>query len=355
MPVGFPAKTTYANGDVFSASDINDTNGTINLLTSSTLSLAAGKNCIINGGFDIWQRGTSFGSLTDGGFFADRWAVDFNGSGATRTVSRQEIAGAWETSSRYFMRYAQSVAGTGGTYNWFHQRIESVATFAGQTVTVSFRAKADATRSVDVAISQVFGGGGSSQVNYNFGTAVLTTSWQRFSYTVALTSISGKTIGTNNNLELDFKLPLNTAMTIDVGDVQLELGSTATTFSRAGGTLQGELALCQRYYWRIIAGPTYQVFSNSGWYASSTQFEAVHRMPVSMRIAPTSLDFAGTLQVLDTAGTGLSTSSGSISGVESNPDTVRVNWTVSGATSGRFGNVRANNSATAYVGFSAEL
>lgn len=32
MAVGFPAKTTYVNGDVFSASDINDTNGTLNLI-----------------------------------------------------------------------------------------------------------------------------------------------------------------------------------------------------------------------------------------------------------------------------------------------------------------------------------
>lgn len=32
MAVGFPTKVTYANGDVFSASDINDTNGTINLI-----------------------------------------------------------------------------------------------------------------------------------------------------------------------------------------------------------------------------------------------------------------------------------------------------------------------------------
>jgi hypothetical protein len=32
MAVGFPAKTTYVNGDVFSASDINDTNGTLNLV-----------------------------------------------------------------------------------------------------------------------------------------------------------------------------------------------------------------------------------------------------------------------------------------------------------------------------------
>jgi hypothetical protein len=206
------------------------------------------KNVIINGGFDIWQRGTSFGSLTDGAFFADRWAVDFNGTGATRTVSRQEIAGAWATSSRYFMRYAQSVAGSGGTYNWFHQRIEDVTTLAGQNVVISFWAKADASRSVDVAGSQVFGGGGSSQVNFTLGTAALTTTWTKFSFTVALGSMSGKTIGTNSNVEIDFKLPLNTAMTIDIGDVQLEAGSQATPFSRAGGTLQGELAACQRYY-----------------------------------------------------------------------------------------------------------
>ena len=32
MAVGFPAKVSYANGDVFSAGDINDTNGTLNLL-----------------------------------------------------------------------------------------------------------------------------------------------------------------------------------------------------------------------------------------------------------------------------------------------------------------------------------
>lgn len=32
MAVGLPLKTTYADGDVFSAADINDTNGTVNLL-----------------------------------------------------------------------------------------------------------------------------------------------------------------------------------------------------------------------------------------------------------------------------------------------------------------------------------
>jgi hypothetical protein len=32
MAVGFPTKVTYANGDVYSAGDVNDTNGTLNLL-----------------------------------------------------------------------------------------------------------------------------------------------------------------------------------------------------------------------------------------------------------------------------------------------------------------------------------
>jgi len=36
MAVGFPTKVTYANGDVFSAGDINDTNGTLNLLNPTT-------------------------------------------------------------------------------------------------------------------------------------------------------------------------------------------------------------------------------------------------------------------------------------------------------------------------------
>jgi hypothetical protein len=318
-------------------------------------SMAGGKNAVINGGFDNWQRGTSFGSLTDGSFFADRWAVDFNGTGATRTVSRQEIAGAWATSSRYFSRYAQSVAGTGGTYNWFHTRIEGVATYAGQTVTVSFMAKADASRSVDVAISQVFGGGGSAQVNYNFGTAALTTSWQRFTYNVALTSISGKTIGTNDNLELDFKMPVNTAMTIDVGDVQLEVGSVATQFTRAGGTIQGELAACQRYYFREVVGGAYGFLGTGSSAQSTTAASISFPLPVTMRVSPTSVETGGTPQISDSANRSapstlvLDTASSKTCGVLVSSTSSAV------LTQYRAYRIQANNDATTYVGWSAEL
>ena len=357
-----------AKGDLIAAS-ANDTparlavgaNGETLVADSSTstglryqATQAAGKNAIINGGFDIWQRGTSFGSLTDGGFFADRWAVDFNGTGATRTVSRQEIAGAWATSSRYFMRYAQSVAGTGGTYNWFHTRIEGVATYAGQTVTVSFMAKADASRSVDVAISQVFGGGGSSQVNYNFGTAALTTSWQRFTYNVALTSISGKTIGTNDNLELDFKMPLNTAMTIDVGDIQLEVGSVATQFTRTGGTIQGELAACQRYYYRVLSDATGNPLSNTGGTVTTTIGQVYLLFPVTMRANISAFDFSGIQWYNFANNTLYDTGTFTLSGGTTNLGSVRYTHGSAIFTAGEVG-AFTSGSSTSYIGFSAEL
>jgi hypothetical protein len=335
----------------------------------------AGKNKIINGDFRFNQR--NFTSTTTSGEYGfDRFTTFF--SDGTSTYSAQTFTlGAAPVAGYEGTNFAR-IASTGQTLTsaatWLRHKMESVRTFAGQTVTVSFWAKAaSGTPKVAVELSQIFGNDGSpsATVNTYAGQATLSTSWQRFTLSVAVPSISGKTLGTRGNDTLVLNLFTSAGTdynsrsgslgiqttTIDFWGVQVEAGSIATPFQTATGTIQGELAACQRYYWRIpaSASATYQVFSNSGWYASTTQFEAVHRMPVSMRVAPTTLDFAATLQVLDTAGTGITTSSGSISAAESNPDTVRVNWAVTGATAGRFGNVRAPGSATAYVGFGAEL
>ena len=49
----------------------------------------AGKNKIINGNFNIWQRGTTFSSPANEAYTADRFNITYDGTGATRTISQQ--------------------------------------------------------------------------------------------------------------------------------------------------------------------------------------------------------------------------------------------------------------------------
>ena len=259
----------------------------------------AGKNKIINGDFNIWQRGTSF-TPTNSTYTADRFAMTSDGTGATRTITQQTftpgtapVAG---YEGRFFLRYSQTVAGSGGTGNYLFHRIEDVRTFAGQTVTLSFWAKADATRVVTLTLGQLFGTGGSpsSQVDTSLGTVSLTTSWVRYTATVAVPSISGKTIGTanNSNLQVLFTYPTNATMTIDLWGVQLEAGSVATSFTTATGTLQGELAACQRYYYRLTPNATNSLLATGNAQSTSATRVAVN-YPVEMRTRPTALETNG--------------------------------------------------------------
>jgi hypothetical protein len=242
---------------------------------------AAGKNKILNGDFGIWQRGTSFSSPATNTYLADRWCLEYNGTGATRTISQQTftpgsapVAGYEGT---YFLRYNQSVAGTGGSFNLLEQRIEDVRTFAGQTVTLSFWAKASATTVLPrINLVQIAAGG----AEFDFATSVsIGTTWTRYSYSVAVGSLAGLSISANSSLRLDFRLPLNSTFTVDFWGVQLEAGSTATPFQTATGTIQGELAACQRYYQNRWTG--------TGKFYTSTTAQCYEVLPVQMRVAPT--------------------------------------------------------------------
>jgi hypothetical protein len=212
------------------------------------------RNKIINGNFDFWQRGTSFTQTTSVGYTADRWTSNFNGSGGTRIISRQAFTvGQNEVphNPKYFVRFNQSVAGSGATFNVLSHRVEGVETLAGKTATLSFWVRCSSgTLTSSIAYGQVFGTGGSPSaiVGIGGGFFSITTTWTKITLTTNLPSIAGKTLGTNqdNFLYVEFILPLNTTFTIDIAQVQLEEGSVATPFEvRPLGT---ELALCQRYY-----------------------------------------------------------------------------------------------------------
>ena len=251
----------------------------------TSLGFAAGKNKIINGDFGIWQRGTSV-TLTNNttAYTTDRWYIYTSFSAGSSTVARQTftpgtapVAG---YEGEYFARYT---AGSTVTYVEFGQRIEGVQTFAGQTATLSFWAKASANTTLSGTLVQNFGSGGSSAVSTGAGSHSVTTSWQRFTATVSVPSISGKTIGAGNYLNAVFaSSSLTGSQTIDFWGVQLEAGSVATAFQTATGTLQGELAACQRYFYN--SDPSNAIMGSA---YNTTSLLFALPLPVTMRIAPT--------------------------------------------------------------------
>ncbi|NKJ22658.1 carbohydrate binding domain-containing protein [Dyella sp. SG609] len=239
-----------------------------NELYSGALSTPSFKNLLVNGDFDIWQRGNSGFPTTGYAYTADRWKILSPGSAII--VSRQQFAPGQSdipNNPRYFIRNAvTSVAGANNCCI-LAQFIEDIFRLSGQTVTVSFWAKADAARRIGVSLDQNPGSGGSpgAQVQGAGQAVQLSTAWQRFVLNFTLPSIAGLSIGTsgNDSTSLNFWLDAGgnynarsgsigqQSGVFDIAQVQVEVGQYATSFdNRPAGF---ELDLCQRYT-RIVNG-----------------------------------------------------------------------------------------------------
>ena len=133
--------------------------------------------------------------------------------------------------------------------------------------------------------------------------------------------------------------------------VQLEYGSTATPFQTATGTIQGELALAQRYYWRAGQVAAFQRYGNGVGAAATTGYCFVNT-PVPMRVSPTSVDFSN-LGVYD------GTSTIALTSVAINiaaPNGTELTCTAaSGITANRPLILTNNNSTSGFVAFNSEL
>jgi hypothetical protein len=234
----------------------------------------AGKNKIINGDFLINQR--NFTSNTTAGTFNFDRFYQINSGGSFTITPQTFTPGAAPVAGYEGKNYLQGITASQsatGDYAAIVQNIESVRNFAGQTATLSFWAKANTgTPKIAVELAQSFGTGGSpsAAVTIYAGQITLSTSWARYSITVAVPTISGKTLGTNNNDYLQVVLWTSAGSTFNartgslgiqnftahIWGVQLEAGNVATPFTTATGTVQGELAACQRYFQIISAGAT---------------------------------------------------------------------------------------------------
>jgi hypothetical protein len=324
----------------------------------------AGKNAIINGDFRINQR--SFSSTTTSGTYGfDRWymvgTTTTTYSAQTFTAGTAPIAGYEAINFARLVTSGHSVAGAAA---YLSQKIEDVRTFAGQTVTLSFWAKAaSGTPKVGINLIQNFGSGGSAEVVAPTGSATLSTSWARYTLSIAVPSVSGKTIGTSSFLHSLLWTSAGTYYssytnigvqnaTIDIWGVQVEAGPTATPFETATGTIQGELAACQRYYFRNTALTSYAALGTGFIENTTTNAHVYIPSPVPMRVVPTALEYS-TVQIIDSGYGGGGTQTLGIS--ESNNFLITLATSNgSGFVANRPAQIRSNG-ANGYIGISAEL
>ena len=145
------------------------------------------------------------------------------------------------------------------------------------------------------------------------------------------------------------KLTQNTGATFTITGVQLEAGTTATPFeNRLYGT---ELALCQRYYYKITGAANTMVCSIAG--NGTAVAGGLVVFPVTMRAAPTFSQSGLTIYAY-TGGTISNFSS--VYTATYSPYNARINWNGSGFTAGAVvGEVVTGASSTNYADFSAEL
>jgi hypothetical protein len=261
---------------------------------------SAGKNKIINGDCGIWQRGNSFTFNATGGYTADRFEFTAGGGGVL-TVTREAFTPGTAPVSgyegTYYINANYTTSGTSSSDNG--QYIEDVRTFAGQTVTMSVWVKVSTgTHTLTPQLVQRFGSGGSS-AGATSGTAfTATTSWQRYSATVTLPSVSGKTIGAGSSLQFRLDLGTTGVKQFSYWGWQVEAGSVATAFQTATGTLQGELAACQRYYFQDAAAVL-----NAQQAVAATTVYGVYYLPVVMRANPTLTQTGASIAASNTAAT----------------------------------------------------
>jgi hypothetical protein len=313
----------------------------------------AGKNAVINGGFDIWQRGTSF---TGAAYCADRWFSQT--SAGTTTFARESTI--VPAGSQYAMKWTQATA---GAYVNILQAIETsnAMQFANKIVTLSAQVAASASQGVTLelyyatTVDKTIAGAGWTQI-----TPSTTANFTPSSTTYIPASTNFFVPSTAKTLMVAITTSgMVSGNTFYVDQIQLELGSSATSFSRAGGDVQGELAACQRYYYRAVPGiSTYGLFEHFGVATSSTTIYSSLKLPVTMRTNPSSVDFSTLRTFGQTTGVYNSISNVTINAGgdgSTSPQLAMLLLTSTGLTTNAIYGFGANNSTSAYIGVSAEL
>lgn len=273
-------------------------------VVAPNVGLLSFRNKVINGNFDIWQRGLS--NSANGYGPADHWyhaainGTTFTATQQLFTLGQTDVPG----NPKYFMRCSCVTGSAASGYYLVENSIEDVTTLSGEKAVLSFYAKADSAKDIAVNIYQIFGTGGSDSVMADAVTFSLTTSWQKFIMPVSMPSITDKILGANDRVLIRFWFDAgsdynsmsntlgNQSGTFDLAKFQFEEGEEATPFEQRPIGL--ELMLCQRYFeksYNLEQAPGALVLEGTyrGYLLDGVSFYDFGKIPfkVSKRTTPT--------------------------------------------------------------------
>jgi len=251
------------------------------------------KNLIINGGFDVWQRGTAR-RYVHTTYTADRWTQGQHQGGGYEKVAVTDTAVPFKSAMR--VTSSSTAEASSGTRMALATMLESVDSerYAGKTVTLSFWVRFSAATLTGAtggwyselseydSVDPVLNTTGATRTNsVNIPNGSYPTTWTKYEQTVTCGAgmknlgarfIFGDLVNTTSNSDFWY----------EITGVQLELGSVATDFEhRSYGE---ELALCQRYYWR--SEPVFRIPLSTNLNGGNDYNFCYIQHPVEMRVAP---------------------------------------------------------------------
>lgn len=329
------------------------------------------ENMLLNGGFDVWQRNTSFATFTDDTYGPDRWNL-LSSTTAQWSVSQSSNAPAGFKSSAK----CTQASSTNGQFMLaqFLENIDAMK-LAGQTVSLSFWAQTTAGKEIsnlratilswnstaDVLTSDVvatWNGAGTDPAwatnwlaNKPGSNLALGQQWQRF-------TVEGIVLNSANmaNLALVIWSDDTTVATNDefyITGIQINIGASAAAFQPR--PYVQELDACQRYCWAYSTAAGGIV--GNGYATQTTVAAILVATKVPLRLATPVLTATGSdWQIADSVNAGIDATAISISGdPPANSNMVWLTVTVAGATQFRPYQLRGDSAGTRVIILDAEL
>jgi hypothetical protein len=373
------ALTGAASSNVLKAGDTMTGNLTVPSLNGGPM--AGTRNRIINGDMRIDQRNAGASAANINGYGLDRW-TSFNVANSF-SMQRSTVAPAGFTNS-LLLTTTTSATPAAADYRYLSQLIEgfnvadlAYGTASAVTIALSFWVRSSLTGTFSGALKN-------SAENRSYPFTFSVSSANTFEYKTI--TIPGDTSGTwladsGIGLRVVFdlgsgsnrkgtagawagvnadgatgavNLVATNGATFYITGVQLEPGTVATPFERR--SYGQELALCQRYYYKINSANNTGAFQRYAFVSCKTTVdaEALFTHPVVMRASPTL--GSSVASSFHTFSANATTTISSLVIDQSSPANTDVALAVaSGLTAGRTGLLNSNNNNTSFIEFSAEL